>query len=342
MEMPVGNHLSITSLSLVRRHFVLVTMVAFALCLTALTARDLLPSASASGEERTISFFNIHNKETITIVYKKDGRYIPSALKKINHFLRDWRTNVPRQMDPKLIDLIWELRTELGSKEPTHLISGFRSAKTNAMLRRVGRKVARRSYHIRGQAADIYMPDVPLAKLRAAALVRQVGGVGYYPRSASHGFVHVDTGKVRHWPRLSKAKLAAIFRNHKKQLKHNPKQNDKAPVYLAQRNQANDNTTVAASPENITQRTAQAYPLPRPKPVIAAAAPEIVQPKPAKPVLLEPVTPSFTMASLTPSAAPAAKPAPAPAPAPTAKVEPAEPPKLRRQPGVLPARRAEA
>ena len=78
------------------------------------------------------------------------------------------------------------------------------------MLRRIGRKVARRSYHIRGQAADIYMPDVPLAKLRAAALVRQVGGVGYYPRSAKHGFVHVDTGKVRHWPRLSKAKLAAI------------------------------------------------------------------------------------------------------------------------------------
>lgn len=212
--------------------------------------------ALASGETRTISFYNVHNKESVTITYKKDGRYIPSAMKAINHFMRDWRRNEPTRMDPKLIDLIWELHQELGSREPVHLISGYRSPKTNAMLKKIGRNVATTSRHMHGQAADIYFPDVSVEKLRNSALVRQVGGVGYYPRSGKYGFVHVDTGRVRHWPRIPEQQLAAIFRNHKPSRARND-------VQVAEAAPAKAATTVAAVAK---------VPTPRPKPVMMARA----------------------------------------------------------------------
>src|SRR4029079_8738465 len=75
-------------------------------------------NASASGEKRTLSLFNIHTKESLTVTFKTDGRYDADALKQLNHFMRDWRRNESREMDPELIDLIWTLREELGSKKP--------------------------------------------------------------------------------------------------------------------------------------------------------------------------------------------------------------------------------
>lgn len=296
MDMPAGNNLPNSRIRPSRR--ALAYAVGALLAVFTLVAQTgLAPKASASGEERTISFYNIHNKETLTVTYKKDGRYIPSAMEKLNYFMRDWRRNTPTKMDPKLIDLIWELRQELGSTEPTHLISGYRSPKTNAMLRRIGRKVARRSMHMVGQASDIYFPDVPLEKLRNSALVRQIGGVGYYPRSGEFGFVHVDTGKVRHWPRMSKTRLAGIFRNHKKELKHRPR-DKKGPIYLVQRNRAKNSTSVAASPNNIANtKTAQAFPLPRPKP---ATPPAVVQTVTANAALPAPVAPAKVTAKRKP------------------------------------------
>ena len=162
------------------------------------------------GANRTISFYNIHNKERLTVQFKKNGKYVPSALKKANWILRDWRRNLPTRMDPRLLDLVWEIHTELGSKKPVYIISGYRSLKTNNMLRRTRGGQAKRSQHILGKAMDVYFPDIPLKKLRYSALVRQVGGVGYYPTSAIP-FVHIDTGRVRHWPRLPRYELALLF-----------------------------------------------------------------------------------------------------------------------------------
>ena len=298
MDMPAGNNLPNSRIMPSRRALAYAVGALLAVFTLVCAQIGLAPSVSAAGEERTISFYNIHNKETITVVYKKDGRYIPSAMEQLNHFMRDWRRNTPTKMDPKLIDLIWEMRRELGSTEPTHLISGYRSPKTNAMLRRIGRRVARRSMHMLGQASDIYFPDVPLEKLRNSALVRQIGGVGYYPRSGEFGFVHVDTGKVRHWPRMSQTKLASIFRNHKKELKHRPRDNKKGPIYLVQRNRAKDSTSVAASANNIARtKTAQAFPLPRPKP---AAPPVVVETVTANAALPAPVTPKKVTAKQKP------------------------------------------
>ena len=166
--------------------------------------------ASAAGESRTLSLFEIHTKESLTVTFKKDGRYDAEALKQLNHFMRDWRRDESREMDPELIDHIWTLHQQLGSKKPVHLISAYRSAKTNESLRKRGGGQAKHSQHILGKAADISFPDVKVKTLRNSALVRELGGVGYYPTSGIP-FVHVDTGRVRMWPRIPRLELAALF-----------------------------------------------------------------------------------------------------------------------------------
>jgi uncharacterized protein YcbK (DUF882 family) len=165
--------------------------------------------ASAQAE-RTLSFYNIHTKETLTSVYKKKGKYVPAEMEKINWVLRDWRKDEATTMDPELVDLLWEIHSELGSKEPIHIISGFRSRATNDMLRRTVGGQASQSRHILGKAADVHFPDVPLKRLRYSALIREKGGVGYYPTSAIP-FVHVDIDRPRSWPRLPRTELALLF-----------------------------------------------------------------------------------------------------------------------------------
>lgn len=167
--------------------------------------------ATAAGETRTLSLYQTHTKESLTVTYKVNGRYIPSAMEKLNYILRDWRRNEVIRIDPKTIDLVWELHADLGSTRPVHIVSGFRSPKTNAFLKRIGRNVAKKSQHMIGKAIDIYFPDVPTQKVRNSALVRQVGGVGYYPTSGQYGFVHVDWARSAcgracrraSWPRFS-------------------------------------------------------------------------------------------------------------------------------------------
>ncbi len=170
-------------------------------------------TAQAAAEIRTLNLYHVHTKERLTVTYKKNGRYIPSAMAQLNYFLRDWRRNKPTTMSPKTIDLLWELHEDLGSKRPIHIVSAYRSPETNNMLKRIGRKVATKSQHIRGNAIDMFFPDVPLERLRNSALVRQVGGVGFYP-ARSGGFVHIDSGTVRHWPRISQTRLAQIYREN--------------------------------------------------------------------------------------------------------------------------------
>ena len=174
---------------------------------------------AAFPKTRTLSLYNIHTKDTVTVQYMKDGRHVPEAMEKINFALRDWRKDETHKMDPALVDLLWEIHAELGSKESIHVISGFRSRSTNELLRKAVGGQASESRHITGQAADVHFPDVPLKKIRYSALIRERGGVGYYPTSALP-FVHVDTGNVRHWPRLPRYELALLFPNGKTQ--HNP------------------------------------------------------------------------------------------------------------------------
>ena len=166
--------------------------------------------ATALNETRTLSFHHTHSDEDLTVTFKRDGRYDEEALKKINHFLRDWRSQDSTTMDRHLFDIIWEVYRDVDGRKPIQIISAYRSPATNAMLRRRSSGVARFSQHMLGHAMDFYIPDVPLEQIRAAGLRLQRGGVGFYPTSGSP-FVHLDTGSVRHWPRMTHDQLAKVF-----------------------------------------------------------------------------------------------------------------------------------
>ena len=149
--------------------------------------------------ERVLSFFHTHTGERLKVAYCCDGQYQPDALKQINHLLRDFRVGEAKPIDPKLLDLLHELGGTLETGQPFHVISGYRSPRTNTMLRDRGGAhtgVASKSLHMVGKAVDIRIPGVKLDHLRGAAKSLQLGGVGYYPSS---NFVHVDTGRVRYW-----------------------------------------------------------------------------------------------------------------------------------------------
>jgi uncharacterized protein YcbK (DUF882 family) len=174
----------------------------------AATAAALVPArAHAAGaaapaavrRDRILSFFHTHTGERLKLAYCCDGQYQPEALSQLNHLLRDFRVNEEKAIDPQLFDLLHELRGTLETDQPYHIISGYRSPQTNAMLRERGGNhtgVAGGSLHMVGKAIDIRLPGVKLDHLRNAAASLKRGGVGFYPSS---NFVHVDTGRVRYW-----------------------------------------------------------------------------------------------------------------------------------------------
>jgi len=175
-------------------------------CLLMATAR--IQDAAAFGETRTLSFYHTHTRESLTVTFRRNGQFDSGALQQLNWFLRDWRVEKPAQMDPRLFDILWEVYRESGSSQPIHIISAYRSPETNGALRRRSSGVAENSQHILGKAMDIRLPDVDTGRLRAIAMKKQYGGVGYY---ASSAFVHVDTGNVRAWPRMTQQQLAQLF-----------------------------------------------------------------------------------------------------------------------------------
>jgi uncharacterized protein YcbK (DUF882 family) len=166
--------------------------------------------AAALNETRTLSFHHTHSDEDITVTFKRDGRYDEEALKQLNHYLRDWRSQEQTTMDRHLFDILWEVYRDVDGKKPIQIISSYRSPATNAMLRRRSSGVARFSQHMLGHAMDFFIPDVPLEQIRYAGLRLQRGGVGFYPTSGSP-FVHLDTGSIRHWPRMTHDQLARVF-----------------------------------------------------------------------------------------------------------------------------------
>ena len=166
--------------------------------------------ATALNETRTLSFHHTHSDEDLTVTFKRDGRYDEEALKQLNHYLRDWRSQDQTVMDRHLFDILWEVYRDVDGKKPIQIISSYRSPATNAMLRRRSSGVARFSQHMLGHAMDFFIPDVPLEQIRFAGLRLQRGGVGFYPTSGSP-FVHLDTGSIRHWPRMTHDQLVRVF-----------------------------------------------------------------------------------------------------------------------------------
>jgi uncharacterized protein YcbK (DUF882 family) len=166
--------------------------------------------ATALNETRTLSFHHTHSNEDLTVTFKREGRYDEEALKKLNYFLRDWRSQDQTTMDRHLFDILWEVYRDVDGRKPIQIISAYRSPATNSMLRRRSSGVARFSQHMLGHAMDFFIPEIPLDQIRAAGLRLQRGGVGFYPTSGSP-FVHLDTGSIRHWPRMTHDQLARVF-----------------------------------------------------------------------------------------------------------------------------------
>lgn len=153
-------------------------------------------AVARSAGTRALRFEHTHTGEKLAVAYFDQGTYVPDALATVNHFLRDFRTGDVREIDAGLLDLLHGLTSVTETTRPFEVISGYRSPVTNAALRQASEGVAAGSLHMVGRAIDIRLRDVPLDKLRKAALAARRGGVGYYPAS---NFVHVDTGRVRYW-----------------------------------------------------------------------------------------------------------------------------------------------
>jgi len=129
-------------------------------------------------------------------IYWCDGDCVANAKVNIDHIMRDIRTEDVKEIDMNLLDLIYAISTKLQAKEPFTVISGYRSRKTNELLRKLGSGAAKNSYHIKGQAVDIRNPGYKASVIRRVAYELKIGGVGYYPKRR---FVHIDVGPVRYW-----------------------------------------------------------------------------------------------------------------------------------------------
>lgn len=172
------------------------SVIALSLVALGITASVTRPAAVRAADARQLSFYHTHTRLSLDVVYYANGEYVDSALDKINRFLKDFRTGDVSDINPGLLDLLHDVRNELGSEQPYEVISAYRSPRTNEMLRATTSGVAKKSHHLKGNAIDVRLRGVRTHTLRETALRMERGGVGYYPKS---DFVHMDLGPVRQW-----------------------------------------------------------------------------------------------------------------------------------------------
>jgi uncharacterized protein YcbK (DUF882 family) len=91
-------------------------------------------SGEAAAEDRALKLFFTHTGERATIIFKRNGKFDQRGLNQINRFLRDWRRNEPARMDPRLLDLVWEVYRKSGAKEAIHVVSAYRSPATDRAI----------------------------------------------------------------------------------------------------------------------------------------------------------------------------------------------------------------
>lgn len=167
---------------------------------TAVTAAPTFANAAGflrgGGDIRRIRMYSGRTGERIDMIYWIDGEYIKDAVKEVNHFMRDWRTDQTKSIDLRTVDIMAAAHNLMDVNEPYMLLSGYRSPQTNAMLRSRSRGVAKNSLHMSGQAADLRLASRSVNQMAKAASACHAGGVGRYSRS---NFVHMDCGVVRTW-----------------------------------------------------------------------------------------------------------------------------------------------
>lgn len=162
----------------------------------AMAVGALSPFEAQAARYRSVSLYNLHTGEKLAVDYVVGGRYQRDELRAVARLLRDHRTGDVHAIDPRLLDILTAVRDRVGSRQAFHVVSGFRSRRTNELRRRESGQVAKNSFHLTGRAVDLFLPDRRLCDVRTVALRLGAGGVGFYPRS---NFIHLDTGPVRRW-----------------------------------------------------------------------------------------------------------------------------------------------
>ncbi|MCB2130053.1 MAG: DUF882 domain-containing protein [Rhodobacteraceae bacterium] len=160
------------------------------------TCSNAFSFLKGAGDVRRIRMYSGRTGENLDTIYWIEGEYIPEALNEITYFMRDWRSDQTKDIDPRTIDIAAAAHRLLDVNEPYMLLSGYRTAQTNALLRSKSRKVAKNSLHIKGQAADLRLRSRSVSQIYRAATACEAGGVGKY---SSSNFVHMDCGPLRTW-----------------------------------------------------------------------------------------------------------------------------------------------
>jgi uncharacterized protein YcbK (DUF882 family) len=169
--------------------------IAAAHALTGLLVSPSLIYCAQRPKEFPLSFFHTHTEECLEILHTP-GQCCGAVQRKINTFLRDFRTGEVRPIDTGLLDIISQIQSNTGSHGIIEIISGYRSPQTNNFLHNRSNGVATHSLHLEGRAVDIRITDLPTRQLYESAIALRAGGVGYY---AASDFVHLDTGRFRTW-----------------------------------------------------------------------------------------------------------------------------------------------
>ena len=151
-------------------------------------------AAQEKSDARTLSFYHTHTSKTLEVTYYQNGLYLLEPMEQLRNFLADWRDGEKGEIDPRLMDFLWEIQQATGNSNTFEVISAYRSPGTNRYLRSKSKGVAQNSQHILGKAIDVRLRGLDTKKLRDVALELKLGGVGYYEKT---DFVHVDTGRVR-------------------------------------------------------------------------------------------------------------------------------------------------
>ena len=153
-------------------------------------------NAMEADDARTLKFFHTHTGQSLEVTYDQNGLYLLEPMEDLRDFLADWRNGEKKEIDPKLMDILWRIQQTTGNTDTFEVISAYRSPGTNRHLRSKSKGVAQNSQHIVGKAIDVRLRGLETKELRDIALELKLGGVGFY---AKNDFVHVDTGRVRRW-----------------------------------------------------------------------------------------------------------------------------------------------
>lgn len=141
--------------------------------------------------------------EKAKLLYWKDGEIIDSAYQELCHLMRDVNGKETAPIDPKLFETLWGAQAFIeryGMVQPLEILSGYRTARSNARLIEQGIPAARQSLHMHGKAADVRIASLNPEVLGELVRSFRQGGVGFYYRSsASGGWIHADTGVKRSW-----------------------------------------------------------------------------------------------------------------------------------------------